>query len=158
MLVTDEIDKEESNDKLKVLIKDFKVKSETDKKALANKTSEINQLRKSLSSKQDRFHELNMAYHEIQSDFRDQEHQNEELEIENRRLESQINSARRDLHRKNQELIQLKNGEGTFRDELNALKRQNVDLKRQNSVLVAESEKLKNITVTNSRLLRYDFT
>ena len=84
MLVTDEIDREESNDKLKVIIKDFKVKSETDKKALANKTSEINQLRKSLSSKQDRFHELSMAYHETQSDLRDQEHQNEELEIENR--------------------------------------------------------------------------
>ena len=84
MLVTDEIDTEESNDKLKVIIKDFKVKSETDKKALANKTSEINQLRKCLSSKQDRFNELNMAYHEIQHDLRDQEHQNAELEIENR--------------------------------------------------------------------------
>ena len=56
------------------------------------------------------------------------------------------------MSRKNQELNQLKS------DELNTLKRQNVELKRKNVVLEAECERLRNITVTNSRLLRYGFT
>ena len=56
------------------------------------------------------------------------------------------------MSRKKQELNQLRS------DELNVLKRQNVELRRKNGVLEAESEKLRNISVTNSRLLRYDFT